>query len=282
MTKLLLGINALKGFLYKLLVDCHIINVPIIKNHNNSPVVVSLTSYGRRVKKCIVYYTIVSLLRQKEQPSRIILWLADDEWDDSTIPSKLYKLKNKGVEICYCKDIKSYKKLIPSIKKFPDSIIITFDDDTIYTSDTIGVLMREHNIHKRDVICLEAKEPIFRNGVPCDYYNWKELDEDSSGLYLFPVGAGGILYPPHSYHNDIMKEEVFYECCPKADDIWFWFNCLKVGTNKIFVKKKNSNMSFDNLYQHFHKGSALAHSNRLKDENDKQFRSVFEYYNYSI
>lgn len=275
-------LNSLMGYLYKFAVDIKVLRVPCLNNKNNANVVVSLTSYGRRVENLIVYYTLISLLRQTQQPCRIILWLAKEEWNDETIPVKLKSLKEKGVEICYYKDIKSYKKLIPSIKKYPDAIIITFDDDTIYSSDTIEVLMEEHKRHRTDVICLEAKWPVFNNGIPFNYYNWEELTEDASGKYLFPVGAGGILYPPDSYHKDILKEEVFSECCPQADDIWFWFNCLRVGTNKIFIKKKKTNLSFDNIYQYFHKGSALAHTNRLNEQNDRQFRTLFNYYNYSI
>ncbi len=38
----------------------------------------------------------------------------------------------KGLTIDWCEDIKSYKKLIPTLKKYPDAIIVTADDDLIY------------------------------------------------------------------------------------------------------------------------------------------------------
>lgn len=71
-------------------------------------IIISLTSYGRRVKNNIVYYTIVSLLNQTYKPSRIILWL-DHSWNDQNIPKKIRDLKNYGLEIRYYNDIRSYK-----------------------------------------------------------------------------------------------------------------------------------------------------------------------------
>ena len=117
--KLCFGINAIIGYIYKFAIDLHLLAIPNLRNMDND-IVVSLTSYGRRVRTNVVYYTLVSLLRQKTQPDKILLWLAEDEWNDEIIPVKLKRLKEKGVEILYCRDIKSYKKLIPTIKEYPD------------------------------------------------------------------------------------------------------------------------------------------------------------------
>ena len=279
----LLAINAIKGYGYKFLVDAHIKTIPPIDKRNSAEVVVSLTSYGRRVKTNVVYYTLVSLLRQDVQPANIVLWLAEDEWSDGTIPSKLRSLRGKGVDIRYCKDLKSYKKLIPSLKSYPESVIITVDDDMIYSKDTINALVSAHQSHPNEVICTVARKPIIKNGYPIDYSEWedsvvKPFENGCSGEFLFPVGVGGVLYPAGSLNEDVSKEDVFLKCCPRADDIWFWFCGLRNRINKRYIIKQRNDLSFDSLFQFFHKGSALTHANNQEHQNDDQIRNLFEYY----
>lgn len=275
------------GYLYKYAVDLNFIRIPVLTDEAGSNVIVSLTSYGRRVEKSIVYYTLISLLRQTRQPKKIILWLADDEWNDNSIPLKIRELKSKGIEICYCKDIKSYKKLIPTLKQYPDSTIITVDDDMIYSKDTIETLLNMHIYYPNDIICTVAKKPIIKNGVPCKYSEWEDssispFENNYTGTLLFPVGVGGVLYPPGCLHEDVTKEELFMRFCPKADDVWFWFCGLRKETTKRFAIKKGYNLTFDNLYQFFHKGSALTHSNNDHNQNDIQIDMLFEHYRYIL
>lgn len=42
------------------------------------------------------------------------------------------------------KDIRSYKKLIPILKKYPNKIIVTADDDVIYKKDWLERLYKDH------------------------------------------------------------------------------------------------------------------------------------------
>lgn len=279
--KLRLGLYALLGYVYKILVDLHLIAIPKLNKRKATNVIVSLTSYGRRVKTIVVYYTIVSLLRQKLQPDRIVLWLAEDEWTDDSIPPRLYKLKEKGVEICYCKDIKSYKKLVPTLKKYPTSTIVTVDDDMIYSRDTLDVLLKEHEIHPHEILCLDGRMPLIENGLPKAYRDWEELDKETEGMLVFPVGVGGTLYPVGALANKVLSEDVFMSICPMADDVWFWYCGIEKGTNKRFITKKGVNWTFDSLYQYFHKGSALTHSNSEMNQNDYQIKGLLRYYGYN-
>ena len=49
-TKLLVLLCAIKGYIYKWLVDLHIYNVPKLNIDEAANVIVSLTSYGRRIE----------------------------------------------------------------------------------------------------------------------------------------------------------------------------------------------------------------------------------------
>ncbi len=274
--------NALYGYIFKLLVDVNIIKVPNLRSKIDNNLIISLTSYGRRVKHNIVYYTLVSLLRQSFCPTKIILWLARDEWNEENLPKDLLKLKEKGIDILFCDDLKSFKKLIPTLEQYYNQTIITVDDDIIYNKNTILQLMREHERNPNDIICLTAKEPIFKEGIPHYYKSWKEYKNNATGMFIFPIGVGGILYPPKSLCKDVLRKDVFMTLCPHADDIWFWFCGLRNKTNKRYIMKKGIDLSFDNLYQYFHKGSALSHKNNTENQNDFQFNALFKYYKYKI
>lgn len=91
---------------------------------NNSSVIVSLTTYGKYIND--VYIVIESLLEQTVKPKKIVLWISD-KTEDTDIPSILKIQEQRGLEIRKTKDIRSYKKLIPTLKEFPDNPIITFD-----------------------------------------------------------------------------------------------------------------------------------------------------------
>ena len=46
--------------------------------------------------------------------------------------------------------------------------------------------------------------------------------------------------------------------------------------------KKKPNYVFDDLYQYFHKGSALTHFNYGENKNDVQLGKILEYYHTQI
>ena len=57
--------NVVLGYIYKWLIDCKVFVIPSLSpNPNiNSKLIVSMTSYGRRVEKSVVYYSLVSILK---------------------------------------------------------------------------------------------------------------------------------------------------------------------------------------------------------------------------
>ena len=103
-------------------------------------VIVSLTSYGRRVNST-VSYTLCSLLRQSFPPDMIILWLDSDNWNEYNLPNSIKRLEKKGITVKFCNDIKSYKKIIPVLNEYPDALIITCDDDLYYRPNMIERLI---------------------------------------------------------------------------------------------------------------------------------------------
>lgn len=271
-----------KGYCYKFKIDIKgIEHLPSIVCKSSHPrTIVTLTSYGRRVKD-VVYYTLVSLLEQDMLPDKIILWLDSDNWSSDNLPIKLKSLQRKGISIRFCEDIKSYKKLIPALEEYPDDILITVDDDMIYHHSFLSKLIYEHNKHPKDIICNLCRFPNKdKNGNLTSYNDWIN---ETVGCYYMPIGSWGILYPPHSLHKDVLDRTLFFKLSPTADDIWFWIMGLRVNSSYRVTKHRVLlAYNFDDLYQFLHKGSALTQDNRKNFQNDIQLKNILDYYSIDL
>lgn len=246
-------------------------------NTHEPQVIISLTTYSKRIYD--VYLTIESLFRQTFKPNKIILWLAENEFNNFNIPNLLKILQNKGLEIAFYKDIKSYKKLIPTLKKYPNDIIITVDDDIIYPIDFIEKMYKEYLEDKSCIYYYIGHKIKIINNKIMPYSNWEFNYQGEEKSYLtLPTGVGGILYPPNIFPAEIFDEELFIKLAPKADDIWFKAMSLKNG---VKCKKVKLNEEFYKKFIQIKSGQdiALYLENLVQNENDKQLRNIFNYYN---
>tara|TARA_R110000772_G_scaffold154487_1_gene265516 strand:+ start:20906 stop:21841 length:936 start_codon:yes stop_codon:yes gene_type:complete len=243
-------------------------------------IIISLTSYNLRVE--LVHHTILSLLCQTVRPQKLILWLSETEFSLETLPDSLIELQQFGLEIAFCRDIRSYKKLIPTLKKYPDSTIITFDDDVIYPVDHVEKMVSTAANYPNMVICHLAHSitfsPIKRTNAGKEiisYNKWPKGVEHSLPCdTLFPVGVGGVLYPAKCLDNDVLNEEKFTTLCPYADDIWFKLMALKKGT---LTKLVDQPKPFKD-YLHLPNTQKLSLWKINIEKNDKQLAAVLAAY----
>ena len=242
-------------------------------------VIISLTSYGRRVSK-ILPYTIISLLRQTYKPDMIVLWLDSDNWNDDNLPKRLVKLKQYGLTIKYCKDLKSYKKLIPALEMFPNDIIVTCDDDIFYKKDMLGRLMKEYEKDPTRIYAHRAHKLKFSEGGELLPYNdWENQVSGVAGNLVFPTGVAGCLYKRSLLYKDICREDLFMKLAPKADDVWFYFMGLLQHTSRYVLPYQGDIcIPLDGFYQYFHRNASLAASNCKESQNDVQIQKVMDYY----
>src|SRR5579871_6494984 len=103
------------------------------RNKRRSPridcnVIVSITSYPPRFG--VLPLTLKTLLMQSYPDYRLILWIAHDDY--KAVPRSVLRLTRSGLEIMTCPDLRVFTKLIPAMRRFPDSIIVTADDDVCY------------------------------------------------------------------------------------------------------------------------------------------------------
>ncbi len=241
--------------------------------------VVSLTSYGHRVRD--VYLVIESIFQQTYKPDKIVLWLSKDEYNQDNIPIMLQKAQKRGLEVRFCKDLKSYKKLIPTLKLYPDYLIVTIDDDVMFPNHMLEEL---YNAYKKNPRCIHAHHMAritFKNkdGKQLKSYNqWETVRLPSSSLLNLPIGVGGVLYFPGCFHKDITNEDLFMELAPNADDIWFKAMSLLNDVKCNFIRKSASEVG-QFLYIMHSQDQSLWHKNIDEDTgNNPKIKRVFEHY----
>ncbi|MGV0961460.1 MAG: hypothetical protein ACOYB1_16670 [Limnohabitans sp.] len=227
--------------------------------------VVSLTTIPERI--CKVHLCIESLLRQSLKPDRIVLWLSESAVEGrptvslQSLPWKLRRLEKRGLEIRWCRDIRSLRKIVPTLRLYPGALIVTSDDDVFYPRDWLKDLYAAYMSEPQFIHCHRAHLMRYaESGAVLPYVQWNITAPGLIGpsMKLFPTGVGGVLYAPDHLHSDVFNEEVFLELCPTADDVWLkamsmlkGTACKKVGPHAIAYPEiripNNRVLSHDNI-----------------------------------
>ncbi len=197
-------------------------------------VIVSLTSIPGAIPYAV--QAIESILNGSMRPDKIVLYLDSEKFPDQIIPPELSELqaRNPIVDIRFDPtEMRSYKKLIPALRDFPNDVIVTVDDDIYYPPHTLRHLLR---LHQRlpDAILAHRVRKV-KPDAP--YQQWKKYkwhDFVFKKIHLsrlaMQTGVGGVLYPPHSLDETMLDPELFMSMAPTNDDIWFWAAAVSKGT----------------------------------------------------
>jgi hypothetical protein len=214
-------------------------------------------------------------LRQTQKPDKIILWLSKEQFPSfKKLPKHLLELQNRGLEIRLCdQDLRSHKKYYYVIQEFPEDLIITVDDDVFYHSELIEKLVNLH-VKFPDCVCTNSCSEILISDKQIQpYVLWKQYTiAENPDDQIFPIGMGGILYPPKVLNPEVLNSNVFLNICPLADDLWLYV-MTKLENNKAVKTNYNSIylpvMNFKNI--------SLSTANTTQGLNDKQLVSIRNY-----
>ena len=188
---------------------------------SNNKVVVSLTTFPNRIDR--IWIVIESILRQSYKPDLIILWLSKDQFNSiEELPKRLLSQQKKGLQIILCdSDLKSHKKYFYAFKEYIDDIIVTFDDDVLYSSVVLKKLLILHEKFPNSICCNVGHRIGTGNDGILPYSRWEQLNSFSGPSYNISfIGVGGVLYPPFTLYKDVFDKDVFEKVCMNADDIW--------------------------------------------------------------
>lgn len=229
--------------------------------------IISLTSFPEAIQ----YATeaIRSILKGSLLPDKVVLYLDTRKFPDGKIPTVLEKLRKESpiVEVRFdSEEIRSYKKLVPALKDFPDDIIVTIDDDIHYHRDMLRDLV---DMHKRVPNAIIAHR-VRKVRLDTPYSKWKKykwydfiFKKVHFSHLAMQTGVGGVLYPPNSLDRTMLDPALFMDMAPTNDDVWFWIAAVSQGTyvvplpngrnhvkgigkpDKISLKKINLNSGTD-------------------------------------
>lgn len=202
---------------------------------NPEPIIISMTSYFARYNT--ISLTLKSLLNQTYKPDKIIVWL--DDTPQNQVTEEMTKFERYGVEYRYKKEnLMPHKKYFYAMQEYHNALVITVDNDLIYSSDLVESLVKMHKKYP-NCICARRVHKIQFNSdeniTPYKEWIYEYRKELLPSHLLLATGCGGVLYPA-----SIMPEETFdikkiQNLCLKADDIWLKIMELKAGVKVVWV-----------------------------------------------
>lgn len=236
-------------------------------------IIVSLTSFPARIND--IWITIETILRQSFKPDKIILWLANEQFPDKVLPARLNQLINRGLTIEYCTDLRSHKKYYYSLKNFPESKIITLDDDLYYHKDVLKNLMVLHKQFPGQIVTNRAHKITFNGKNINPYRKWKHNVTDTIPSHLLvATGGAGTLYTKGALSQDVFNEKLFKKLCFHADDLWLKVMALKNHTMIVTNKCYNKDYISVGLTQK----QKLVTTNVINGGNDEQLKNLLEHF----
>lgn len=237
--------KAVKRKIFSLLYQIKIIinqDYNLNTSNRTEKIIISLTSYPKRFHA--VYYAIRSIMLQSVKPDKIVLYL-DSNVSEDMLPKRLKALQAKGgVEIKITStNIKPHKKYFHAMQEYPDSIIITIDDDVMYEKDTIKNLYETY-LKYPCAVAAKRVSKMTKNkiGELNPYIEWKgEYTQELKPIdSLLATGVGGVLYPPHCFDERAFDINKITEFCLNQDDIWLKYMEILCERKVVYAVGKMS------------------------------------------
>ena len=198
-------------------------------------IIVSLTSYGKRLNNLPV--VLDTIYAQTLPPDLVVLNLAYEE----VLPKEVEDyLRIHNAEINRVVDTKVYKKIIPTLKKYPKDCIISIDDDWLYPNKMIEDFMEVHKKFPNNPI---SGNRVIINGMQCHCGCASLVKKEYFGEYL-----------------DLFDEDVFANC--KSDDIFYTYCVTKSGHPYVRTKE----LYYENM-QPYNVGVSYSENNPTGIEN---------------
>lgn len=239
--------------------------------------IVSLTTYPRRIHA--VAQVVESLCAQSRKPNEIILWLAESQFPkkELDLPEELLGyVERKCLTIRWCDDLKSHKKYFYAFKEFRDDLVITVDDDIIYSSTTIDTLYKSYLLYPDAVSTIRGHLMLVSEENEILPYNkWIQetvLCAHKPSMQLFATGVAGVLYSPNLFLKDFYDRDAIMRCCPLADDLWL--KAMQLASDVPVVISG----SLDELqYIPGTQENALCNVNVKQGQNDVQLQQIIQW-----
>lgn len=237
-------------------------------------IIVSMTTWPPRSEAAVK--AMQSITNQEHSmPVHFVLVLSKDEWENNF---QLYRMmeamiEDMDVEVIWdYGNIRSHKKLIPTLQRYPDNAILVVDDDMTQQNGWLEQFIQDHQQHPNDIIYGHAgSRVIIRNG---------RIEEGISqrGIYTYPGrvtynekpanGSAGTLYPSGTFTDPrFFDRETFMRLTPTSDETWQWawavmaectFRCLSSHNQPTPIKGASNPLFHTNIGKYTQYHNAIA------------------------
>ena len=253
-----------------------------IRDKRGKRVIVTLTSIPSRMDS--LPYTIKSIYNQTVEPDFIVLYLAKSDYcGDDELPQSLKKLMGDRLIIEYVDDLKSHKKYYYALCNYPGDIMITIDDDIIYSEKLLFNLLKSYEEHPGSVVCSRSNIIKRFGNKPMAYKTWKGI-EDYEKRHLiknediFFTTGGGTLFPNWLLTKESVKRDKFMALTFTADDVWLNY-MVRLSNIKVY---NTDSLDCHCLFNCYDQEWCLSDYNLGMSGNDKCIRMMDEEYHIEL
>ena len=197
-----------------------------------------MTSYPARINGVASVWQSILNQSVPKAEYHCVLVLAEPEFPTKHLPQDLQNLIDGGdVElIWYPVNIKSHKKLMPTLKKYPHNPILVVDDDIIRGGGWLKVFIDDHKKYPEDIITGTFQFFLDDTLTFSRLSGFKQAAAGGKnhipGLimnFARPAnGCAGTLYPADTFKDKrFFDEEKMMEMSPTSDESWqYVFNIM--------------------------------------------------------
>lgn len=179
-------------------------------------IIVTLTTWKPRMKN--IPTVLDSIFSQTIAPDLVVLNLAYDE----VIPEDIeHYLESHNVEVNRMENLKVYKKLVPTLRKYPNDCVISIDDDWIYPSGMIEDFIKTH---EKFPDCPVSGNRVTLKELPCHCGCASLTKAEYFGRYLGCI------------------DDRVMHCCA-SDDLTYTYFAAKNGRHYV----RTSGIYFENM-----------------------------------
>lgn len=162
------------------------------------------------------------MLAQTILPDKIILNLAIEEFPnkEADLPKDLLEIVNANADRCEIfwveKNTKAYKKITPTMERFPNAVVISVDDDGNYPNYFVETMLKYWCFHGKayPIACL-SKATKYHTGIGClmkkEYFG-RYLNDAYANLIL-KVGVDKLPFSDMLYTKCILANGLQYKHC---------------------------------------------------------------------
>jgi hypothetical protein len=185
-------------------------------------VFVSVTTTKKRLG--LFFYALQSLVRQNYEGFVIVINLSKEAYlFDDGIGSIPDWMSGANVQVNFVENTGSYRKLLPLIETVgEDDLIVTADDDVLYSENWLSRIVDEAGKYPDSIVCGGArriKTNIF--GRVQNYSTWQHCVAPETAMDLLPIGVFGVAYRKRLVDWEFITDVAYKEYAPTADDLWF-------------------------------------------------------------